>query len=246
MARRECAVVADPRPIRLKSPLTQAKQADIVLPAWNKLNLTKRAIQSIRDSTTAPYRLIVIDNGCTDGTATWLAKQEDIKRVIAFEENQGFTAAMNAGLAICTSVYIVMFSNDVEVDTGWLKLLIEGLESDPKIGAIGPLSTAKPQVQWEGRYRGQGGVQLVPYELAFFCTLFRAKAMWGVGGLDEKMPVYGSDNDYCYRMRLAGWELALHCDVLVKHDHPTITPAQERLRNEATLKLREKWPEAHF
>lgn len=232
--------------VRLKSPLEQAKQADVIMPVWNKLDLTQRAIQSIRDNTTAPYRLIVIDNGSTDGTAAWLAEQGDIKRLLTFEENQGFTAAINAGLGLCQSVYIVMFSNDVEVDAGWLRLLIEGLESDPKIGAIGPLSTAKPQVQWEGRYRGQCGVRIVPYELAFFCTLFRAKAVWDTGLLDEEMAVYGSDNDYCHRMRLAGWELATHCDVLVKHDHATITPAQERLRNEATLKLREKWPSAHF
>ena len=238
-------MAANPKLVRLRSPLEQARQVDIVMPVFNKLELTKRAIQSIRDNTTVPYRLIVIDNGCTDDTAAWLAEQ-DIKRICTFKENQGATAAINAGLCLCQSIYVVMFSNDVEVDTGWLKLLIEGLESDKRIGAIGPLSSAKHQVQWEGRYRGKSGVQLVPYELAFFCTLFRRQAIWDAGELDEEMPVYGSDNDYCYRMRLAGWELATHCDVLVKHDHATITPEQEVVRNQATLKLREKWPGAHF
>ncbi len=233
------------KPVRIRGQLTQARKADIIMPAFNKLHLTQRAIQSIKDSTTVPYRLIVIDNGCTDGTAKWLSEQ-DIGRIITFKENQGFTKAINAGLSICQSVYVVMYSNDVEVDTGWLKLLIEGLERNTKVGAIGPLSTAKPQVQWEGRYRGKQGVQIVPYELAFFCTLFRAQAVWDTGVLDEEMAVYGSDNDYCYRMRLAGWELATHCDVLVRHDHATITPAQEAMRNEASRQLREKWPEAHF
>jgi len=220
---------------------------DVIMPAWNKFELTKRAIQSIRDSTTVSYRLIMIDNGCTDGTAAWLAEQDDIKRVITFEENRGFAPAINAGLAVCTSPYVVMFSNDVEVDTGWLKLLIEGLESDPKIGAIGPLSTAKIDRQWEGYHRAMSGVQTVPYWLALFCTLLRAKAIQDVGELDERFaPAYGEDNDYLYRMRLAGWDSAVHCDVLAKHDHSTITPEQEGLRAVARQRLREKWPNGPF
>lgn len=217
------------------------------MPVWNKLDLTKRAIQSIRDSTIVPYRLVVVNNGSRDGTAAWLAEQHDIQQVIEFQENQGFAPAINAGLQMCTSPYVVMFSNDVEVDTGWLRLFIKGLESNPKVGAIGPLSTAKIDRQWEGYHRGMSGVQTISYWLAFFCTLFRARAMQDVGGLDEGFaPAYGEDNDYCYRMRLAGWDLAVHCDVLVKHDHATITPGQEKQRTIARQRLREKWPGANF
>jgi GT2 family glycosyltransferase len=215
------------------------------MPVWNKLELTQRAIQSIRDNTTVPYRLIVIDNGSSDGTAAWLAEQRDIKRVITFRENQGFAPAINAGLRVCTLLYVVMFSNDVEVDTGWLELLVEGLESNPEIGAIGPLSTAKIDRQWEGYHRAMNGVQTVSYWLALFCALFRARAIQDVGELDERfVPGYGEDNDYFYRMRLASWDSAVHCDVLVKHNHQVITPEQEELRAIARQRLREKWPNA--
>ena len=226
--------------------------ADIIIPVWNHLDLTQTVIASVRENTTIPYRLIVVDDGSTDGTAAWLAAQPDII-VITNETNQGFAKSVNRGLRAATAPYITLLNNDVEIDTGWLRVLIEALETNPKAGAIGPLSTAK-QMQWEGYFRGQSGVVLIErpgvVSLAFFCVVFRREVVEGVGLLDEEFPqAYGEDNDYAARMRQAGWLQAVCCDVLVKHDEQSTTGATglvEAWREQARRRLREKWPNEGF
>jgi len=227
-------------------------QVDVIIPVWNHLDLTQRAIASVRENTTVPYRLIVVDDGSTDGTAAWLAVQRDIV-VITNETNQGFAHAVNRGLGVATASYVALLNNDVDVDKGWLATLIEGLESGPKIGAIGPLSTAK-QMQWEGYHRAESGVvpieQQGPVSLAFFCVVLRREVIDEVGLLDEGFaPAYGEDNDYAIRMKKAGWEQAICCDVLVKHAEKATTQPTgmvEAWREQARRRLREKWPGEGF
>lgn len=222
-------------------------QADIIMLAWNHLDLTRRAIDSVRECTTVPYQLIVVDNGSEDGTGEWLAQQEDIV-VISNDENRGFAPGANQGLAVSKAPYVVLMNNDVEVDMGWLKLLIEGLEENPRVGAISPLATAK-QTEWEGRYRGQSGVQIVDYYLAYYCTVFRQEVFQEVGVMDEQFaPAYGEDNDHGLRMRKAGWDQAVHCDVVVYHKHGATTgPAgQAKYGPISAQQLREKWPGENF
>jgi len=218
-------------------------RADIVVPCWNHLNLTKQVIQSVRENTSIPYRLIVVDDGSTDGTAEWLALQDDLT-VITNESNQGFAPSVNRGLQIAKAPYVVLLNNDVEVDELWLETLIEGMDVRPNVGAIGPLSTARQQIQWEGHHLGKQGVWLGIEYLAFFCTVFRREVIEEVGLLDEGFaPCYGEDDDYAIRVRRAGWELGLHADVLVKHDHGQTTgPAGlAKYHGAAYERLREKW-----
>lgn len=226
--------------------------ADIVIPVWNHLDLTRRAIASVRENTTISCRLIVVDDGSTDGTAAWLAAQPDIT-VITNEANQGFAHAVNRGLEAATAPYVALLNNDVEVDAGWLKTLTEGLEENPEIGAIGPLSTAK-QMQWEAYHRAESGIVLIkrqgPVSLAFFCAVLRHEVIDGVGLLDEGFgQAYGEDNDYAIRMKQAGWRQAICCDVLVKHDEKSTTRPTgmvEAWREQARLRLRQKWPDEGF
>lgn len=218
-------------------------KADIVIPVWNHLDLTRRVIQSVQENTGVPYRIIVVDDGSTDGTAEWLAAQDDLT-VITNETNQGFTPSVNRGWQAATAPYVVLLNNDIEVDKLWLRTLIEGMNVRPRIGAIGPLSTARQQIQWEGRHLGKQGVYLGIEYLAFFCTVLKREVIEEVGLLDEGFaPCYGEDDDYAIRMRRKGWELALHCDVLVKHDHGQTTgPAGlAKYHGHAYQRLREKW-----
>lgn len=229
-------------------------KADIVIPVWNHLDLTQVSIASIREHTSRPYRLIVVDDGSEDGTAEWLAQQADIT-VITNETNRGWAPTVNRGILIATAPYVVLHNNDVLVDDGWLDLLIEGLEANPQIGAIGPLSVCKykQQMQWEGNFRGKQGIIILehpgPVSLAFFCTVFRKKVFDDVGLMDEWfVPAYGEDNDYAVRMRQAGWGQAVHCDVLVYHENEATTRPSGRIRyhDVAVQKLREKWPDEGF
>jgi GT2 family glycosyltransferase len=56
--------------------------------------------------------------------------------------------------------------------------------------------------------------------LAFFCAIIRREALDEVGMLSEEYGIgYGEDDDYCIRMRQAGWKLGIANDAWVDHDH---------------------------
>src|ERR1700676_991218 len=44
----------------------------VMLITYNRLPLTQRMLQNFFQTTDSPYRLIVVDNGSTDGTVEWL------------------------------------------------------------------------------------------------------------------------------------------------------------------------------
>ena len=45
-----------------------------VFVTYNRLELTKRAIESYMETVTVPHQFIPIDNASTDGTREWLDK----------------------------------------------------------------------------------------------------------------------------------------------------------------------------
>ena len=87
----------------------------IVILTYNKLNYTKKCIESIRKYTCKEsYEIIVVDNASTDGTIEWLKTQSDIITIFN-KENLGFPKGCNQGIEIAQGSEILLLNNDVIV-----------------------------------------------------------------------------------------------------------------------------------
>lgn len=78
---------------------------DVLIPVYNASATVERAIESIQRQTIEALKIIVIDDGSTDGTPeilARLARNDDRIHVIA-KTNSGIVDALNMGLALCTS-----------------------------------------------------------------------------------------------------------------------------------------------
>jgi glycosyltransferase involved in cell wall biosynthesis len=71
----------------------------VIIPTNNRRLLLERALKSVQSQAYKNYRIVVINDGSTDGTRKYLDSlhDEDIE-VIHFEKNRGVNAARNAGL----------------------------------------------------------------------------------------------------------------------------------------------------
>ena len=102
--------------------------ASIIVPCWNQLEFTRQCMAALKSHTRPPWELIVIDNGSTDPTDTYLAGVRDMAAVpvtvISNTTNRGFPAAINQGLKVARGEYLVLLNNDVVVTDGWLGPLI--------------------------------------------------------------------------------------------------------------------------
>ena len=89
---------------------------DIILVTYNRLNFTKKVIESIIERTKSSYRLIVVDNGSdkeTDSYLRGLFADETIDELILNKENKGLETALNQGFQLVTSKYFVFKNQEV-------------------------------------------------------------------------------------------------------------------------------------
>lgn len=100
----------------------------IIVPAYNAAATIDRCINSI-DTAKKKYdiELIIIDDGSTDETAELLDQWASIKSWITVinQENQGLSAARNAGLNVIQGSYIVFIDADDTIDDWYFDFIIE-------------------------------------------------------------------------------------------------------------------------
>lgn len=220
-----------------------APTLDIIVPQHNHADTTIRLLRSIRDTTTVDYRVILVDNGSRyeafQRTVGALRPQD---RSARFTANEGYTKAVNVGLRLSKTAPFVCFQdNDTLVYPGCYERLIGHLERHGNLGMVGPLCNDNESVQ-SIRYRPAlkaalerlgspaaacatafNGKLMAAGLLATFCAVTRREVIDEVGLLDERFYGYGVDDDYCDRIRGAGYELALALDVYIHHDQRTTT-----------------------
>jgi GT2 family glycosyltransferase len=200
----------------------------IVVLTWNALAYTQAFFTSITTVTDHPaWRVIVVDNGSTDGTVAWLADLEHADprvTVIRNGSNLGYTRACNIGIAATTpDEDVVLMNNDIVlVDRRWLTVLQDVAYADAETGVVGArLVDGNGQVIHLGSYmqpltmRGQqlGGLELDinqanrdrEVESVVFAEVYiRRDCIDRVGLLDESLFAYFEDSDYCLRVLRAG------------------------------------------
>jgi GT2 family glycosyltransferase len=186
--------------------------------SYNRLNFTKRMLDSFLKNTTSPYHLIIVDNGSTDGTPEYLSTlhlhnmsdNEYCQGVeLKFnEKNKGIAVGRNQGLSIAKKFgdeYLSTLDNDIELPTHWLEDCIDIIQSNPKF-AVGinfegtqyPLHTINDKT-----------FQIKPAgNLGTACTVFPHSLHTSIGYFNTEYGLYGEeDADFFFRARMVGFQM---------------------------------------
>ena len=221
-----------PNPSVTKTPLTA-----IIILTYNALEYTKKTINSILANTEQPYEIVLVDNGSSDGTVAYLrhlTKKFNHIKLIENPHNRGFAAGNNQGAALAQGEYLLFLNNDVLVSADWLTSLVRGLERDPQIGLIGPMTNSISGRQRfaeinyqddEGFYEFAQYVRTVnqgkftpPRRIAGFAMLTRKSIFEQLGGFDESFGTGNfEDDDLCLRVRAAGYAIMVDESTFIHH-----------------------------
>lgn len=68
----------------------------IVVVTYNRLSLLKECIDALRHQTYKNFRIVIVNNGSTDGTCEWLSLQNDL--IVISQENSGGAGGFYTGL----------------------------------------------------------------------------------------------------------------------------------------------------
>ena len=110
----------------------------IVIPVFNKVELTMQCLTALGQVTDAPdFEVIVVDNGSTDGTEEFLTHLGGDVQVVRNEENRGFAGACNQGAAVARGRHLIFLNNDTIPLANWLAPLVEEVERDPSVMMVG-------------------------------------------------------------------------------------------------------------
>jgi GT2 family glycosyltransferase len=92
-----------------------------VIPVYNRSDLLKRLLDSLRAQTISVAEILVVDNASTDD-APAIARSFGC-RVITMGENAGFARAVNRGWRAATTEWVAILNSDIELDNKWLERL---------------------------------------------------------------------------------------------------------------------------
>jgi len=240
-----------------------APRVSLVMCVFNGLEDTRACLESLR-ATTEPFRLVVVDNGSTDGTPDFF-ERFPYAYPLTFARrpaNDGVIAALNHAWRLADTEVLCFLHNDTELgEPAWLARLLGAL-AEPRAGLAG-LYGAK-RLRADGRAVGRTIVHsLLPAptvrapweEVAFIdsvCLCLPRGLMEEVGGFDEGYGFYhGHDRD----LSLAVVERGRRCLVVhapFRHHggrtrardferDPTTARADLAMRDAALARFVQKW-----
>lgn len=195
----------------------------------------------------------VVDNGSTDGSVQRLREGLVSANLLESPTNAGFAAGNNVGVldALEHGADIVwLLNNDTEVEPDALDAILDAFQRAPHIGAVG--TTVRTPPKGSGPVQAVGGGRVWPWlgrsrlnteggrldYLSGASLALRGDALRDAGLLDEGFFFYWEDVDLSWRLRSAGWRLAVADGAVVWHSESgTVGAASPRHREYALRSL---------
>ncbi len=187
-----------------------------IIVSWNRLDDLRVAVDSLRGQDYPALRLIVIDNGSTDGSRDYLAALDlPCLTVYTAAANLGAAVARNVGLALARGCdYIAFLDSDAElIDPATLSRSVATLAADPTLAAVSPaiyLDRDCTKLWLLGAYMADDDYldydrclrdSADPHFLSTCVAVWRAAPLYAVDGFDPAYPFGFEDFDIAWRVR---------------------------------------------
>ncbi len=175
--------------------------------------------------------LVATDNASRDTTRDTLQAAPNTT-LIRNEVGRGFGNAANQGLAQAKdSDFVLLVNPDAKLRPDCLDRLLAAAARYPEAGVLAP-ALRTPAGDWEVshdvdmfRRAEMSSKRIDPEPEGDICAgyvsgaamLVRRAALDAVGGFDPAIFLYYEDDDFCIRLRRAGWQLIRVADAVTDH-----------------------------
>lgn len=132
----------------------------IVIPYFNEEQWLPATLASLSAQTLRPFRVVLVDNGSTDGTTAlarqWADAQQGIETSLLSQPTPGQVHALNMGIAAVTTEFLAICDADTIYPPHYLETATRHLDAAPAsiIGFIAHDTGPNPQSPWERIGRG--------------------------------------------------------------------------------------------
>jgi len=215
----------------------------VIVVNHNGMSFLKDCFDSLLAATYPDTELLMVDNGSTDESVSFVERNYPTVTVIHSGGNIGYSAANNLGIRHARGEYVVLLNNDVEVTPGWLEPLVEEFELDSKVAACQPKllhMINRTSFEYAGAAGGfmdrlgypflrgrvfdtiedDRGQYQTPVDLFWTsgaAMAIRKNVLDETGLLDEDFVLHMEEIDLCWRLHLRGYRLRVRPDAVIYH-----------------------------
>jgi GT2 family glycosyltransferase len=199
---------------------------------YNGRKLTTDCVKSVLQSDYDEFRILVIDNGSTDGSVSALRAEfgEEID-IIENRRNCGYAKGFNRGLEYGfvekQADYCLVMNNDTIIDTRAITQLVKVAATDQRIGFVTgkvyyyerpnvfqTVGKMNDPIRWNGDHIGNGEEDNGQYDhicdLHFsddIYTLVSRNLYYALGGYNQLFFLQGEEYDWQARAKEAGFRI---------------------------------------
>jgi GT2 family glycosyltransferase len=233
-----------------KTRQPDSSKATIVILNWDGKHLLAECLPAVLEAIKhdgRSHEVLVVDNGSADGSVEFLRQNFPHVGVLPLDQNYGYGRGNNRGVESIRTDIFVLLNNDMIVDRGFLRPLLDGF-SDPSVFAV----TSQVFFADTTRRREETGKTRARFESGFFylwhdniqpednaqtsipvfwagggsCAIDRNKYI-AIGGFDPLYhPFYVEDTDLSYQAWKRGWKCILAPASRVVHRHRSTSIAK--------------------
>lgn len=227
----------------------------IVVPVYNGESCIRQCIEQALDNAQIDCVVAAVDNASSDASVGVLenlqGERPDNVHLIKNEANVGFPGACNQGIRWALeqgAEHVVLLNQDAFACDGWLKELTAAADLDSSLGAVQAMvlleTEGEPRINTAGNpmnflgysWCGSFGApapdssETGPAEVPIgsgAALLVTREALETCGMLEDSFFLYHEDTDLCWRIRLAGYRIALAPEARVVHRYSPSTSSSK-------------------
>ena len=210
-------------------------EVSVVIPNFNGIAFLDSVLASLEGQTLSNFEVILVDNGSTDGSCSFVTANYPWVHLIELSENFGFCGAVNAGIRAAKAPYVLLLNNDTEVKEDFVEEMLAAIRRHKNAFSCGARMVQyhdRDRLDDVGNYycalgwsfaRGRGkDIHAYETEDKIFsacagAAIYRKKIIEKIGYFDEEHFAYLEDTDIGYRARIYGYENWYAPEAIVYH-----------------------------
>ena len=199
-------------------------EVSVVIPNFNGIAFLDSVLASLEGQTLSNFEVILVDNGSTDGSCSFVTANYPWVHLIELSENFGFCGAVNAGIRAAKAPYVLLLNNDTEVKEDFVEEMLAAVRRHKNAFSCGARMVQyhdRDRLDDVGNYycalgwsfaRGRGkDIHAYETEDKIFsacagAAIYRKKILAKIGYFDAEHFAYLEDTDIGYRARIYGYE----------------------------------------
>lgn len=199
-------------------------EVTIIIPNYNGIKYIRDCLDALRNQTMKEFDTIIVDNASTDGSMDVVMEEYPEVKTKILDQNYGFCHAVNVGIGMTKTKYLILLNNDTKAEPDFVKALYETISryndtfavaskmlqmyDNDKIDAAGDLYCA---LGWafslgkdhnKSKYESESEV----FSACAGAAIYRKDVFDQIGYFDEMHFSYLEDVDVCYRARIMGYK----------------------------------------